>query len=448
MHERMEEMRDEEGVEDYEEGSSGDDVVEIVETVSSDDSFIVDLKRHLTSRHAKKRSEKEACQIASTVLKFMSFSGSGVDPSRLYHTELLDTYLSHLEAEGKKATTQHATLCRLRQVLMFINLSLSPTDTNKAEKCLQLISNWLSNLGKEAKRVKRIRLEDLSDRGVAKIGSIERFAQSEAMRQLLTKTIENIKRDDVRQTELRKIEIWLAGSLLHSNAQRPGAVINATLAEYKSATTSNVGRDTYTTFYVENHKTSVTGRARLTLDQHLARSMNLYMTQIRPHLEGKSSPLIFPNREGKKLDHLSRKIEKLSTQLGISVPRTATDTRHATATAVAGSSDMERTAVAAAMSHSKQTQELYYQAKKGKKEAVDGFRVMESVRREEKEIEGRVRGIFTESDASTIKDYFQQHVQSRTPPTIDECREFLQQQGLGRTPKQIRDKVRNIIGRK
>ena len=31
--------------------------------------------------------------------------------------------------------------------------------------------------------------------------------------------------------------------------------------------------------------------------------------------------------------------------------------------------------------------------------------------------------------------------------TIFECREFLDQQGLERTAKQIRDKVRNLIGR-
>ena len=40
---------------------------------------------------------------------------------------------------------------------------------------------------------------------------------------------------------------------------------------------------------------------------------------------------------------------------------------------------MERTAVATAMSHSKRTQELYYQAKKDKEDAVEVYRVMEGV---------------------------------------------------------------------
>ena len=245
---------------------------------------------------------------------------------------------------------------------------------------------------------------------MAKIGEIERFSRSNTMNQELTTTVDNIKKGrNVSQSQLRKIEIWLAGSLLHSNAQRPGAVTNATLAEYELATTSTIGRATYRTFFVENHKTAVTGRAKLTMDQHLAKNVDMYVRQIRPHLDGSASHLLFPNREGKKLDHLSRHIEKLSTNLGINLPRTATDTTHATATAVAGSSGMERTAVAAAMSHSKQSQELYYQANKGKKDAVEGYRLMETMRREEKGNEGSsVRGSFTASEMSTIKDYFEQ----------------------------------------
>ena len=52
---------------------------------------------------------------------------------------------------------------------------------------------------------------------------------------------------------------------------------------------------------------------------------------------------------------------------------------------------MERTAVAVAMSHSKHTQELYYSLKKGKKDPVEGYRVMEGIRTAERE--GRELGM-------------------------------------------------------
>ena len=64
-------------------------------------------------------------------------------------------------------------------------------------------------------------------------------------------------------------------------------------------------------------------------------------------------------------------------------PKTATETRHAAATAVAEKSAVERTKVATAMLCSVRTQELYYQMKKGKRDAVEGYRVMEGMRREE-----------------------------------------------------------------
>ena len=224
--------------------------------------------------------------------------------------------------------------------------------------------------------------------------------------------------------------VWLAGCLLHCNAQRPGAITNATLAEYRAATNYVIGRMTYTTFLVEQHKTGTTGRAKITMNKDLALKMEMYVSKIRPTLEVESD-LLFPNREGKQLDHLSRHVKNLAIKLGLGLPNTATETRHAAATAVAGSGPAEQTAVETAMSHSRRTQELYYSLHKGKKDAVEGYRLMETMRREEKGNEGSsLRGSFTASEVSTIKDYFEHHVVSRKAPTIFECREFLDQQGL------------------
>ena len=200
--------------------------------------------------------------------------------------------------------------------------------------------------------------------------------------------------------------IWLAGSLLHLNAQGPGAITNTTLEEYRAATVSTIGRESYTTIIVENHKTATTGRAKLTsghcltklLDLFVTRLrpllegstsellfpkltsghcltklLDLFVTRLRPLLEGSTSELLFPNRDGNPIDHLSRHVAKLATKLGCQLPRTATETRHAAATAVAGSSYEERSVVAAAMSHSQRTQHLYYTLKKGKTDAVEVY---------------------------------------------------------------------------
>ena len=167
--------------------------------------------------------------------------------------------------------------------------------------------------------------------------------------------------------------IWLAGSLLHLNAQGPGAITNTTLEEYRAATVSTIGRESYTTIIVENHKTATTGRAKLTSGHCLTKLLDLFVTRLRPLLEGSTSELLFPNRDGNPIDHLSRHVAKLATKLGCQLPRTATETRHAAATAVAGSSYEERSVVAAAMSHSQRTQHLYYTLKKGKTDAVEVY---------------------------------------------------------------------------
>ena len=119
---------------------------------------------------------------------------------------------------------------------------------------------------------------------------------------------------------------------------------------------------------------------------------------LHPHFEGSSSDILFPNRDGRPLDHLSRHVEKLANKLGICLPHTATETRHAAATAIAEGTDKERTAVAAAMSHSQRTQQLYYSLKKGRKEAVEGYRVMEGIRRgaEGREAGGARKGFSVE----------------------------------------------------
>ena len=439
-----------------EEGSGGEDsredVVEISGRFLPNHPFLVGLRQYLLSRHGKGRSEREANQISSAVSQFLSFADPAVlDPTHLYNATMLDRFLRHLETQGKKASTQHATLCRVKQCLTYVNLTLDPAETIKAEKCLTLISNWLSTLGKEARRAKRVHLEEMCDRSSSvSMSEIERFSRSEKMMCLIKTAAQKIdSKEMISQTDLRKITVWLAGSLLHCNAQRPGAVTNTTLSEYQAATLSSIGRETYRTILVVNHKTATTGRAKLTADRSLTKQLDLFVAKIRSALEGSESNLLFPNRDGKAIDHLSRHVQNLATKLGIKLPRTATATRHAAATAAAVCGEAERTTVAAAMSHSKQTQEVYYTLNKGTKDAVQGYRVMEEIRRDERQggAASSARMRFSTEEKQVVSDFFAEHISSRRAPSIDQCREFLRDHPIERTAKQIRDKVRNMIGR-
>lgn len=187
----------------------------------------------------------------------------------------------------------------------------------------------------------------------------------------------------VDQNILRRITIWLAGSLMHTCAQRPGAIVNMTLEEYQAASLTVVGRTKYKSIRVANHKNGTTGSTRITAGPVLTNFLDQYVTKIRPLVEGADkSNLIFPNRVGKAIDHLSRHVKALADRLHVNIPVTATTMRHAAATAVAECNEGDKAAVATTISHSKRSQDVYYIMKKGKADAIKGLQVLERVRSE------------------------------------------------------------------
>ena len=342
-----------------------DEEVAIENEFPADLPFLVGLRDHLTSRHGKGRSQNESKQISASVSRYLKFAGPGLlNPSHLSNAKLLDKYMKTLEVEGKKASTQHATLSRIKQGLTYLNLSLDPADSIMAEKTLTVISNWSSVLGKGSRKTKRANLEDMAIAPTS-MAEIDKFVNSHEMSRLNENIVSRMRKGEtVAQADLSKAMVWLAGCLLHSNAQRPGAVTNATLNEFHAATTSTIGRETYLTILVTNHKTSTTGRAKLSANKHLAHHLRLYIRYIRPALEGTTSCLLFPNKHGKQLDHISRHVDKLARTIGVDLPHAATATRHITASALMDSSDAARSVVAVAMSHSKRTQELQIRERK------------------------------------------------------------------------------------
>lgn len=104
-----------------------------------------------------------------------------------------------------------------------------------------------------------------------------------------------------------------------------------------------------------------------------------YITHLWPLLT--ESTLLFPNRDGKPVDHLSCHVTKLGEKYGITVP-TATESWHAAATTVSEEDQQRREAMANMMSHLMQTQQRYYVQMKGWEEAVQEFRIMESLMEE------------------------------------------------------------------
>ena len=121
--------------------------------------------------------------------------------------------------------------------------------------------------------------------------------------------------------------------------------------------------------------------------------------------------------------------------------------RHAAATAVVcRGSETQQNAVSMMMCHSAATQKLIYAANKGPSEAVEGFRTMESLRGAEGQ--GSPRKRFSTPEVEDMTLYFDGFIAAGEVPTIGQCRVFVGDHNSTKTAKQVRDKMRNIVGRK
>ena len=79
----------------------------------------------------------------------------------------------------------------------------------------------------------------MPDMGSGSMNTAEQRSGSKEMCPTLSSAVgKTKKREQVSSMQLRKIMVWLASFLLHCNAQRPGAITNAILTEYKAGTVS------------------------------------------------------------------------------------------------------------------------------------------------------------------------------------------------------------------
>lgn len=196
----------------------------------------------------------------------------------------------------------------------------------------------------------------------------------------------------------------------------------------------------YKVIMVSNHKTSTTGRAKITVAWNISHFLEEYVKKVRPQIAAKSIYLI-PNLKEKSLDHLSRHIQIPSVSIALN---TSCLGRHAAVTAaVCRGSEMQQNAVSMMMSHSAVTQKLIYADNKGASEVVEGFRAMEGLRGTEGQ--GSPRKRFSNPQVNNRKLYFNATIAAGEVRTIGQCRAYV---GDHKSEKQVGDKLRNIIGRK
>lgn len=232
-----------------------------------------------------------------------------------------------------------------------------------------------------------------------------------------------------------------------------------TLDEYARRGIQHMEGREITTISVLQHKTASKGAAVLMLEPLLADEVSMWHESLRLALLPHDCQLLFAERSGRPLDHLTRKLQQLGQRLGFELP-SSTNTRKAVVTQAAQQSATlaQREALAAHMCHSVRTSAVHYEKCAQIKKKSEGYSLSKSLLHGEERSEEGSSGVgvtplrrrFTSAEEELIRTHFSTAVEHGRPPVTTEAREFLQlypTSFTGRSPKDIIDKVRTIIRR-
>lgn len=259
---------------------------------------------------------------------------------------------------------------------------------------------------------------------------------------------------------LNECTITLAASILYKNWQRPGALCNVTVEEFKQCKLVTRAEECVYVLAVREHKTAQEGYARLVQQPTDHSRILQYKATVRRLLDLKGSlPQLFLLSGGRPLSNLSSRVKKLGLKYGLCLP-TATRVRKIGATSVAlnlGDTG-EAHLVTRQLSHSAATDSQYYQAIVGDKHAAQAFESMEQLRTmrgvgkntsdspvvASSETQLQKRRSFSLQETELVCGHFAKSLKLRVTPSLAECKRFVEQYGVQRSPKNIQDKVKNL----
>ena len=169
---------------------------------------------------------------------------------------------------------------------------------------------------------------------------------------------------------------------------------------------------------------------------------------------------VFVTLDGeRRISNANYYIQKLGRHYNIDMP-TATRMRKIGSTATVQScSAAESTLLATHMGHSQPTQQIYYQAITACQHAASAHMLREKLRKESTKPESsdgssevedkskpqKVRKPFTAAETAAIEESFATSLKDKTTPSRQLCQDFVTATNSDRDPKQIQDKVRNMI---
>ena len=145
------------------------------------------------------------------------------------------------------------------------------------------------------------RMEELSSSTLS-LDEVDDVIQDEAMWRDFIDVSDKLGDElPVSTQEMNACTIMMATLLTFGSWQRPGAVANATLAEYKNRTEVRHEGETVIIIEVAKHKTCLFGSAKLVIPPDMSK-LHTYITTIHPCLDPQKTCTLLGGKEAYKRD--------------------------------------------------------------------------------------------------------------------------------------------------
>ena len=339
---------------------------------------ISDFRKYLESIDGGNRAQNTATLITKDISKYLYFSndkfvdwGTFVDKN-----QLLDYFETLKQCVGPEGilTKMERTGDALRYLKIY---NQSPEMHAKITTVTEYLARWKYTLRKEKRKLAHERLETLSESKLD-ISIIKDFIDNTSMWERYDNIIKKSKHQrNITEEESKFCVSVLVVTTLYESWQRPGAVRNCTMAQFKAG----VLVDDVFVVCVSDHKTGVGGTAKVIFPTPVKQRVLDYITYIRPNLltDDNEMEYLFVNTDGGQINKMANFIRYMSKEMSMKLP-SATAARKGGATAAAQSCSEEKVRlVTRQLSHDPRVHNKYYAAIRGTKDAAQAHKTMKEV---------------------------------------------------------------------
>jgi hypothetical protein len=409
-----------------------------------------DFSEWLMSPDGKLRSDTTAREICVDVSKCLKY----LHPKTMTFDCLLDTtgtrkFFDICKKSGVQEDGLITKADRVATALTYLRLGADVNKRATIDDAVERISSWKRVWRKAKGKGRLIRLaESMESCPEPDVNAIKRC---DALWTDVDQVISALRDDthEVTSGQLKLVTGAMVGLVLAQSAQRPSAVMGATLAEYERATFI----DGVWVINVHEHKTGRQGPARLTIDQDDKERLDNYVMFVRPALD----PLndhnkLFSLSGGRPLQDTGKLLGKIETYYHLSLPNCTQLRKELATKAALTCSSTEVALLSRQMSHSIETHKRAYEEIGTMCHAAQAHSLVQKLSlssNEYLEDPKRTKMFWTGPQIAQLEDFFGKEIRELSHATTDRCKGFLGAYPIeGRKPKHVQDKVKSLIDKK